>query len=111
MKKKNRDLMVVVAVIIIVFSIWAGCFVHNVFFLKGGYEKGVVLVTFKENVTLKNATNVAESFNCTIKNYYNDSKNRLHCEVNVPAGEEEKYLELFKEHPLVDTARLNRRAV
>ena len=76
------------------------------------YKNGVVLIYFKENTTLENATVFIEKYNCSIRTIivkepiYKRGE-YLTIEVNVPKGEEEEYIRIFEEQSIVHHCSLN----
>ncbi|MFW6176369.1 MAG: hypothetical protein ACOC40_01580 [Thermoplasmatota archaeon] len=82
---------------------FSGCFKSG----EQRYAKGEIEVVFKENVTKEEAGNVVESFdNCTVDIFTNSSRHPLYAFVNVPEGEEKKYVRLFENHTAVSSANL-----
>ncbi len=83
--------------ILIFATFTCGCFESG----EQRYAKGVIHVTFKNNVTKNEAEKVVHSLNCTIDMFMNGSGHPLYAYVNVPEGEEKKYVSLFENHTAV----------
>ena len=90
------------------------------------YEEGKIKVIFNENVSEEDAYRIAEEYNCTVVrgDYWRYSEDghtvypvdsdvnntivRYAAVIEVPEGEEEIYVEKFKENPYVFEASLIR---
>ncbi len=106
-KTRRKKLLPVLIVTIILTSglLVGGCLSSDT---EPHYDKGEIKVWFKSNVTKENATEIIYSFNCTPQWWYpnRNSGETLDVIVNVPVGEEKKYVGLFENHTAVNSAYL-----
>ncbi|MFW6176371.1 MAG: hypothetical protein ACOC40_01590 [Thermoplasmatota archaeon] len=103
-RRKNILPVLIVAIILISSLLVGGCLSSDT---EPHYDKGVIDVTFKNNVTKEEAREIVHSFdNCTVDMFRNSSRHPLYAFVNVPEGEERKYVRLFENHTAVSSANL-----
>ena len=68
--------------------------------------EGEIEVIFNENITFENATQIVKIYNCSIAEYEYVGNNTIRAEISVPIGEEEYYVNIFKNDDHVFTANL-----
>jgi len=101
--RKNKILSVLITSIILTSALLVGgCLSSDT---EPHYVKGSIEVFFKSNVTQEKAEEVVASFNCSADRWH-DQGERLEGIVNVPEGEEKKYVKLFENHTTVNSADL-----
>lgn len=115
MRKENKKtrrkklLPVLIAILILTSGLLVGGCLSND--SEPQYVKGEIAVYFKTNVTKENATEIIYSFNCSADSWRDRSpstKERVDwlAIVNVPEGEEKKYVRMFENHTAVHSANL-----
>ncbi|MFW6176699.1 MAG: hypothetical protein ACOC40_03265 [Thermoplasmatota archaeon] len=98
-KDKKIYLVIAITFILISTSLICGCLDSEND--DTDYNKGIIKVDFKDNVTKEEAIEIIQSFNCTLNKWES-----WFATVNVPEGEEKKYVRRFENHTAVDWADL-----
>ncbi|MFW6176700.1 MAG: hypothetical protein ACOC40_03270 [Thermoplasmatota archaeon] len=104
--RKSISVAITVGIILISGLLVGGCIDSDT---ERRYSKGSIHVHFKNNITKEEAIDVIYSFNCSADSWEEPSEHRGDywvAIVNVPEGEEKKYVSLFENHTAVDSAGL-----